>query len=541
MPAARTRRSRVMPKPFEEMSAHRDRVSSRAHSFAITDEMTHPSGNNPGTDPDVPPRGKPQQRIVARFVAISWRDLALTFGPILLVCAAALYVAVRLIQPAPPSTLTISAGPQGSTFWNAAQKYKEILARNRITLNVLPSEGSLQNLKRLSDPNSNVDVAFVQDGIAPGMASNGLMSLGSVSYVPLAIFYHGPTVTRLSEFKGQRLAVGAEGSGTRQLALALLKANGIEPGGATRLLPLSGDDAAQALVSGKVDAAFLAGDSAQPAVMGKLYRTPNVQFFDFSQADAYTRRFPYLTALVLPMGAFDLGKNLPSAPVHMVAPTAELVARDSLHPALSDLLIEAAREVHGKANIMQRAGEFPAPLAHDFPISDDAARYYKSGKSFLYRLLPFWLASLADRLLVVVVPLVVLLIPALRLVPSLYAWRVKSRIYRWYGALIAIERSALSDHSAAERASLLQRLDTIEDSVNGLKMPLAYADQFYVLREHIGFVRARLTQSRDARRDLPDDETDEADETDPEDATPAAPNEAAEMGESRADERRQPD
>ncbi|MFM0205674.1 TAXI family TRAP transporter solute-binding subunit [Paraburkholderia fungorum] len=463
---------------------------------------------------------KPPPRLVARFVAISWRDLAVSFGPLLLIAAAAIWVAVRLIQPAPPSTLTISAGPEGSTFWNAAQKYKTILARNRITLNVLSSEGSLQNLKRLSDPKSNVDVGFVQDGVAPGPANTGLMSLGSVAYVPLAIFYHGPTITRLSEFKGLRLAVGAEGSGTRELALALLKANGIVPGsGPTKLLPLSGDDAADALVAGKVDAAFLAGDSAQPAVMGKLYRTPNVQFYDFTQADAYTRRFPYLTQLEMPMGAFDLGKNLPSAPIHMVAPTAELVARDSLHPALSDLLIEAAREVHGKANIMQRAGEFPAPLAHDFPISDDAARYYKSGKSFLYRVLPFWLASLADRLLVVVVPLIVLLIPALRVVPSLYAWRVKSRIYRWYGALIAIERSALSEHSAEERAALIERLDAIEESVNGLKMPLAYADQFYVLREHIGFVRERLTHSREAQRDAADDS---GDRPQPPDATRAS-------------------
>jgi TRAP-type uncharacterized transport system substrate-binding protein len=436
--------------------------------------------------------GRKPARLVARFVAISWRDLAVSFGPILLIAAAAIWVAVRLIQPAPPDTLTITTGPEGSSFWNAAQKYKAILARNRITLNVVPSEGSAENLKRLADPHSKVDVGFVQDGVAPGSVPAGLMSLGSVAYVPLAIFYHGPTVTRLSEFKGLRLAIGAEGSGTRELALALLKANGIEPGGATKLLPLSGDDAAEALVSGQVDAAFLTGDSAQPPVMGKLYRTPNVQFYNFTQAEAYARRFPYLTQIHLPMGAFDLGKNLPSAPIQMVAPTEELVARDSLHPALSDLLIEAAREVHGKANVMQHAGEFPAPLAHDFPISDDAARYYKSGKSFLYRILPFWIASLADRLLVVVVPLIVVLVPALRLVPSLYAWRVKSRIYRWYGALIAIERSALSETSAEERQSLIERLDAIEESVNGLKMPLAYADQFYVLREHIGFVRARL-------------------------------------------------
>jgi len=457
--------------------------------------------------------GRKPARLVARFVAISWRDLAVSFGPILLIAAAAIWVAVRLIQPAPPDTLTITTGPQGSSFWNAAQKYKAILARNRITLNVLPSEGSAENLQRLADPHSKVDVGFVQDGVAAGPVPDSLISLGSVAYVPLAIFYHGATVTRLSEFKGQRLAIGAEGSGTRQLALALLKANGIEPGGATKLLPLSGDDAAEALVSGQVDAAFLTGDSAQPPVMGKLYRTPNVQFYNFTQAEAYARRFPYLTQIHLPMGAFDLGKNLPSAPIQMVAPTEELVARDSLHPALSDLLIDAAREVHGKANVMQHAGEFPAPLAHDFPISDDAARYYKSGKSFLYRILPFWIASLADRLLVVVVPLIVVLVPALRLVPSLYAWRVKSRIYRWYGALIAIERSALSETSAEERVTLIERLDAIEESVNGLKMPLAYADQFYVLREHIGFVRDRLTHGGEPPLDA---------------ARPSVPNESSE-------------
>ncbi|WP_322050932.1 TAXI family TRAP transporter solute-binding subunit [Paraburkholderia bannensis] len=456
---------------------------------------------------------KPPPRLVARFVAISWRDLAVSFGPILLVSVAAIWLAVRLIQPAPPSTLTMSAGPKGSTFWNAAQKYKTILARNNITLDVLESEGSAQNLARLSDPASHVDVAFVQDGLATNKVPQGLVSLGSVAYVPLAVFYHGPPVTRLSQFEGERLAIGAEGSGTRELALALLKANGIEPGGKTQLLPMSGDDAAHALVEGKIDVAFLAGDSAQPPVMGRLMRMPGVRFFDFAQADAYARRFPYLTAITIPMGAFDFGRNLPAAPLHFIAPTAELVARDSLHPALSDLLVEAAKEVHGRSTLLQRAGEFPAPRAQDFPISDDAARYYKSGKSFLYRLLPFWLASLADRLLVVLVPVIVVLIPGLRLVPGLYAWRVKSRIYRWYGSLIALERAALADNSPDERRSLMRQLDKIEESVNGMKMPLAYAGQFYVLREHIGFVRERLLAVREKLEARSDDSGESGDET----------------------------
>ncbi|WP_083615163.1 TAXI family TRAP transporter solute-binding subunit [Paraburkholderia sp. SOS3] len=494
--------------------------------------MTAPNGPDIDQSADAKRGAKPagkRPRLVARFVAISWRDLAVTFLPILLVSAIAIWAAVRLIQPAPPDTLTISTGPRGSTFWNAAQRYKEILARNRVKLIVLDSEGSAENLRRLLDPNAKVDVAFVQDGIAKGK-TDGLMSLGSVAYVPVAIFYHGPSVEWLSQFKGQRIAIGAEGSGTRELALALLAANGITPGGPTKLLPLSGDDAAKALVDGKIDAAFLTGDSAQPPVMVKLFRTPNIQFYDFTQAHAYAGRFPYLTRIELPMGSLDLGKNIPSKTLQMVAPTAELVARTSLHPALSDLLIEAAREVHGKATVLQRAGDFPAPLAHDFPISDDAARYYKSGKSFLYRTLPFWIASLADRLLVVLVPIIVVLIPGLRLVPSLYAWRVRSRIYRWYGALIAIERGALSETSQAERDTLIERLDAIEEAVNGLKMPLAYADQFYVLREHIGFVRERLTRPREAHA--------EAQETAPPAAEPpadaGAPAQAAEQETAQA-------
>ncbi|RKP50917.1 TAXI family TRAP transporter solute-binding subunit [Trinickia fusca] len=455
-------------------------------------------------------RGPP--RLVARFVAISWRDLALSFGPILLFLAAALWLAVRLIQPAPPNTLTISAGPPDSSFWNAAQRYKPILARDGIKLIVLPSQGSLENLQRLADPASHVDIAFVQSGMReiaqdalPAKEAKHLVSLGSVSYMPLAVFYVGPRRERLSQFAGGRLAIGPEGSGTRALALALLKANGIEPGGTTQLLPLMGEDAAKALVEHRIDATFLSGDSAKPPVMAKLAHSPKVELFSFTQADAYVRRFRYLNEISYPEGMIDLGKNLPPENARTVAPTADLIARDSLHPALSDLLIEAAREVHGGATWLQAAGQFPAPIVHDFPISDDAARYYKSGKTFLYRVLPFWVASLADRLLVIVVPILVVLIPSLRLVPSVYAWRVKSRIYRWYGALIAIERGAFNETSEAERAALVERLDEIETSVNRMKMPLAYADQFYVLREHIGFVRERLMHGYHHAHEAPSD------------------------------------
>jgi len=226
--------------------------------------------------------------------------------------------------------------------------------------------------------------------------------------------------------------------------------------------------------------------------MRKLLLNPQIRLFNFRQADAYARRYTYLNKFELPMGSFDVGKNLPAEDLALIGPTVELIAREDLAPAVSDLLIEAAREVHGRAGMLQHAGQFPAPLEHEFRISDDATRYYQSGKGFLYRYLPFWLASIANRVLVVVVPLVVLLIPALRMVPWVYSWRIRSRIYRWYGALIAIERAMLAETTAEDREKMATRLDQIDNAVNQLKVPLAFADQFYVLRGHIDFVRGRL-------------------------------------------------
>ena len=414
--------------------------------------------------------------------------------PVAVLCVLIVGLMVYWVDPAPPHRITMSVGPRDSVFWPYAEDYKRILARDGITMNLEPSDGSVQNLQRLADPKSHVDLGFVQGGVSEGIAIKSLVTLGSMFYAPVVVFYRGANLTELSQLNGMRIAIGREGSGTRTLALNLLKSNGIEPGGSTQLLPLDGEDAVQELIQGRIDAAILNGDSASRANMLRLQRMPGVALMDFSQADAYTRRFYYLAELELPPGVLDLGQNLPPQTVHLISPTVELIARQDLHPALSDLLISAAQEVHGRSNVLQHAGEFPSPLGHDvFPISDDAQRYYKSGKSFLYRSLPFWLASLADRLLVVLVPIVVVLIPGLRIVPGLYAWRVKSRIYRWYGSLISIERAAMSESTIEEREALLHRLDQIEDSVNRLKMPLAYADAFYVLREHIGFVRSRLT------------------------------------------------
>lgn len=430
----------------------------------------------------------------SRVTNISWLAFVQSVGPPVLVCAVLVWAALHFVRSAPPHSLTISSGPKGSSFDTIAQRYSKILARNGIKLKVLPSEGSLDNLNRIADPKSHVDIALVQSGLTSSADTEDLESLGGMFYEPLLIFYRSPKpLQRLSELSSQRIAIGPEGSGTRYLALALLKANEIVPQGPTLLSDLEGEPARAALLHRQVDAIFLTGDSASAATIREMLHADGIRLFDFAQANAYVRRFPYLSKLTVPAGAFDLGENLPPSDISLLAPTVELVAHSHLHPALCDLLIEAATQVHGHPSVLQSGGQFPNASIHTFPISSEAARYYKSGdRSFIYRYLPFWLASLLSRLLIVIVPLIVVVVPSLRYVPLLYRWRIDSRIHKRYGELMELERQALETLSDERRAELLKQLETIEKSVISRRMPGSHAEQVYVLREHIDFVRRKL-------------------------------------------------
>jgi hypothetical protein len=414
----------------------------------------------------------------------------LVFATILII--AGIYFFIR---SAPPRQITITSGPPGSAFYRAAESYSNILASNGVTLKILESQGSVENMRRLANPGSGVDIGFIQAGEGFDGGSAKLFSLGSISYQPLLIFYRSDRpVQLLSGFSGKRLAIGPVGSGTRTLAQALLATNGITEKGDTVFVDLKSEDAPQALIDGKVDAVFLMGDSASSQAMRSLSRAPGVQLFDFVQADGYTRRFTYLNKLILPRGGFDFGKDMPARDIVLIGPAVDLVARAKLHPALSDLLIEAAQHTHGKPNLLQRRDEFPAPIEHEFPISPDATRYYKSGKSLFYRYMPFWLASLLSRVLVVFVPIAIVLIPGLRLIPAAFRFKTQIRIYRWYRSLLKVERDLTEGMTDQKRADLCRRLDDIELAVNQMKIPASFAGQFYGLREHIGFVRGQIVQ-----------------------------------------------
>jgi len=418
---------------------------------------------------------------------------AVALGVILLTGLVMVVAVFFFVHSAPANTITITTGPEGSSFYSSAVKYSKILARQGVRLKILTSQGSLDNLQRLNDPSFKVDVGFVQDGLGTG-PNDKLVSLGSVSYQPLMVFYRGTPVSSLAELAGKRIVVGPVGSGTRQLVLTLLDANGIDPGGPATLLDWAADQSSQALLDGKVDAIFLMGEDASVTILRQLLRTPDIHLASFSQAEAYTRKFSWLSVLKLPEGAIDLGKNIPQQDIYLIGPTVELVARKGLHPALSDVLLEAAQAVHGNATLFQSKGQFPAPMEHDFQISADAARFYRSGKSFFYHHLPFWLASLTSRIVVVFIPTIVVMIPILRSVPTVYRWRIQSQIYRWYRALLAVERDLMLEEPTEEsRRALIERLDAIEQAVNKMRISAFFAEQFYALRGHIDFVRQLMT------------------------------------------------
>jgi TRAP transporter TAXI family solute receptor len=419
------------------------------------------------------------------------KDLLLIGLPPVTLGAAALAATLLLMRPAPPSEIVMATGVADGSYHAYALQYRDILEREGVRLHLRPSAGSVENYKHLSDADGGVDVAFVQGGIAgaDGGARN-VVSLGAMYYEPLWIFHRGDKpLDELGPLRGKMIAVGAENSGTAALAMSMLRSNGIaEP--PTTVLKIGGRTAADLLRSGDIEAAFFMADPRAPLIQ-EMMRTPGLHLLNLKRAEAYTRQHFFLTRLTLPQGVFDLERDVPSGDVTMIGTTANLLVRRDLHPALHYLLLRTATEVHAKPTFFSGLRQFPAPLDPEVPLSEEAERYYRSGSPLLQRYLPFWAANLVDRLLVLLLPAAVVLLPAMRLLPVLYRWRVRSRIYRWYARLKEIELQLEERRTSDELQGILKRLDEIEEAVNHIDTPLAYSENLYVFRQHIDLVRLR--------------------------------------------------
>lgn len=419
------------------------------------------------------------------------RELLLVGVPALLLLAAALWFLLRLVQPSPPTVVTIATGGTSGAYHGFATRYAEILRRSGLRLVVRPSGGSIDNLRLLGEPGSGVDLALMQGGIATSREHPGLTSLGRAFVEPLWVFYRGgEAIDMLHQLKGRRLAVGPEGSGTRHLALTLLRFNTVTDD-TTTMVPTTGKIAADALRAGEVDAVFLVMAPESPLIQA-LLRDPSVRLMNFSQAEAYTRHMPFLQRIVLPRGGVDLARNIPDQDIALIAPVASLVGRDTLHPAVAGLLIDAMREVHGKGGLFHRFGEFPKVGDPEVEVSADVERYYTAGPSLLKRFLPFWLATFIERMLVLAVPVAGLMIPMIKGIPLLYKWRVKRRLLYWYARLKVLEGHVAADLAGLGVDTQRGEIERIDQAVSVIPVPLGFSEEYYTLRSAIDLVRQRV-------------------------------------------------
>ncbi len=437
---------------------------------------------------------------MVRHTLVSVRDLFATAGPFVLLALLLLFGAYWLLDPDPPRRVVMATGTPRGAYAEFGAMYAKLLANEGIKVELRNTQGTVENLALLRDPKSGVDIAFVQGGVdgpqpADDALNADLMSLGSLFHEPVWLFYRedsaqrllkSPTLSNVSQLPGWRVNSGTDGSGVQTLVNQLLEANALDPNTLT-LLKDETTPAVVAFLEGRIDAIVFVS-APESLMVQMLLRTPGVRLFHFVHAEAYSRRFSFLSPVVLPRGIVDMAQDRPPQDVHLIAPTAMMVAREGTHPALVQLLVQTAVQVHGGSGWFQRKGDFPNTRNSAIPVSGEAARFYRDGLPWLRRYLPFWLANLIDRMGVALISIIAVLIPLSRVVPPLYTFRIRSRVFRWYGQLRAIEEAA----GKRPTQELRDDLDAIESKVGRIHVPLSYADELYALRSHIEMVRSRL-------------------------------------------------
>lgn len=416
-------------------------------------------------------------------------------GAAALLCGAIWY-AYQYVEPLPPNKVTIAAGSKTGAYYHYARLYAEEFAKEGFELEIVETKGSMDNLARISNGSGKVDAAFMQGGIAKPDEYPDLRSLGSLYYEPLWVFYnHKVRVENLTDLKGKRVAIGPEGSGTNFLIHRILEENGILPENAS-LIDAPYNKVVPELREGKIDVMFFIAGANSEVIRTLSQPGSNVRLLSFHRAEAYARSHRYLKRLDLPQGGINLAEDQPSRDVDMLAPTANLVVRDDLHPALKFLFLLAARKIHTDGDIFAQPGRFPNDQALLFPLTKEAKSFYKSGPPLLMRYLPYQVAIMAERLKILLIPLLTLLYPLFKVTPPAYRWQIRRRIFKWYKYLKMLDMEAYEVTTEKGRGDVLRRLEEMDRQVLETSVPVSYTDAIYSLRIHIHLIQERLDKMR---------------------------------------------
>ncbi|MDP2034090.1 MAG: TAXI family TRAP transporter solute-binding subunit [Polaromonas sp.] len=403
------------------------------------------------------------------------------------------------VWPMPPTRLSISTAQTDGAYYLHAQRYAEKFAQRGVTLEILNSAGSEENLRRLREPEAPADLALIQGGFGylgasfEGIDRSRVQTLANVDVEPVWLFSRNREIDSLNQLQGLRLAIGPEGSGHRKVALKLLEQARI---GDTQLSlsPLTGNAAVQAMRQGAIDAVLMV-IAPESAALQNMLSVPGIQIANLKKSAAITERNPYLESRLLAMGTLDT--RLPPRDSTLLTTSTSLVARDGLHPALQRLAIAVAMEVHAAGGLFHRAGDFPSLRRVDFPTSPQTRDTLAHGLPWLERVLPFWWAQLAGRILLICLPLVLLAACLMRLIPAYLRWMLESRVNRWYGELKFIENDlSQPELTGLELGKFLQRLNSIDQALLAFATPKDLIARCYMLHQHIEFVRQRLYRMR---------------------------------------------
>lgn len=417
------------------------------------------------------------------------RESGVALGLAIFIVSITTWIALQFIEPAPPRHLTIATGSADGAYRRFGEQLREVLKAHDVTLTVLETEGSIDNLQRLQQ--GSVDIGFAQSGLASPGDFPTIDAFGAMYFEPVWIFSRSDApFERLNELTGKTIATGGAGSGTRRVATHLLAENGLTEADIT-LSEHSGLQAIEALRSGQVDVIVSVASISAPMIETAL-EDATLSLVSMSRAAAYARREPWLTHLTLPEGVVDLARNLPDQSVDLLAVNATLLGTDTLHPALRDLLLIAADEVFSPATLLSSHDQFPSATGSDFPLNDQARRYHEHGPPFLQRYLPFWVANLIDRFKLLALPLLALILPLSRLMPPAYRWTVRRKIYRWYDQVQDLDQAASEDASPEHLKQCLSELLDIEKDVRQLQVPLSFANELYTLRHHIDMLTKQI-------------------------------------------------
>ena len=422
------------------------------------------------------------------------RKRLLIIGAILLIAALG-WALAAVLKPAIQRTIVITTGADNGIYRGFADRYAPLLKRDGITLDIRSSSGSIENYQRLQDPDSEYEVGFIQSGTTRPKETDELQTIAAVSYEPIWVFYRGDTiVNRLVQLRGKRIATGVPGSGLLNVAQVLLSYSGVT-GDNTTLLEMDAAKAYQELENGSLDAAFFIG--RPDASMQQTLLNSNLKLMSFAQADALVQKFPSLSKIVFPRASTSIVNDLPQTDVTLLAATALLVSKDTLHPALAYLLLEAAKTVHGGEDYFTPLGAFPNLNTDEFPISDESTRYFKSGRPFLQRYLPFWLASFIERRLLILLPFMALLIGLLQALPRMAQTRIKNRLVVWYREIKSLEDEIwrTPQPTPDQIAQWREEIENIDANSSQIRMPERYFQDVYALKQAIGVVRERISQA----------------------------------------------